>query len=122
MQPSRLKPLSCQLAEPQVQLQSLRERADQQLAEPQVPLQSLRQLAEPEVPLQSLRECAKQQLADPQVPLQSLREPLQLGLQLGLQLPALAEVTVSALEQWEQQQPDALKVTLPCHDTALSSC
>ena len=58
---------------------------------------------------------AEQQLAEPQVPLQSLKEPLKLGLQLGLQLPALAEVTVSALERWEQQQPDALKVTLPCH-------
>ena len=58
---------------------------------------------------------AEQQLAEPPMPLQSLREPLQLGLQLGLQLPALAEVTVSALERWEHQQPDALKVTLPCH-------
>eukprot|EP00891_Asterochloris_glomerata_P007060 jgi/Astpho2/7060/Aster-x0303 len=67
----------------------------------------------------SLRECAKQQLADPQVPLQSLREPLQLGLQLGLQLPALAEVTVSALEQWEQQQPDALKELAPAIIPAL---
>ena len=62
-------------------------------------------------------KCVELQLAEAQVPLQRLREPLQLGLQLGLQLPALGKVTVSALEQWEQQQPDALKVTLPCRNS-----
>ena len=44
---------------------------------------------------------------------QELVGPLQTALSLGLQYPPLATAAIAAMEQWETEQPQALRAVAP---------